>query len=260
MQDIMGGNRRLLALGVLACGIAAAQPARASFVVNVTESGGPTIPIVDNGPLDTDTVTPGVINVNTGALNSLLVNYSFTTLGISSNRPTGTPLSDTPAFLTQTGSVGRLPTAGSSSLTITAYDTSFLFPASNPKQMTTAASDTFLFTSAGSSRTFQSSFDPTNSDPPGAGVSSPLLAFVPPVGTGPFGTSNPGVTTALGTQPTPFGISNTTVITLAPGSPGVNPSDQFTGSTTVTAVPEPASALLLLAGAGGLAIRRRRRR
>jgi hypothetical protein len=257
MQNTMGGNRRFLALGVLACGFAAAQPARAAFIVNVAESGGPTISIIDNGPLDTDSVTPGVINVNTAALNSILTNYSFTTLGVSSNRLTGTP--SAPAFLTQTGSVGRLPTAGSSSVTITAYDTDFLFPSSNPKQMTTAASDTFAFTSAGSSRTFQSFFDPTNSDPPGAGISSPLLAFVPPVGVGPFGTSNPGVTTPLGTQPIPFGISNTTVVTLTPGSLGVNPSDQFTGSTTITAVPEPVSGLLLLVGAGGLAMRRRRR-
>jgi hypothetical protein len=247
---------------VLAGGVlAASQPVRASFIVNITESGGPTIPIADDGPLDTNTTDPGVINVNTGALNSLLTNFSFTTLGISTNRPSGTPATDTPAVLTQTGSVARSTLAGTSSVTIYAFDTDFLFPSSNPKQMTTSASDTFTFTSAGTSRTFQSFFDPANLTPPGAGVASPLLAFVPPSGTGPFSTSNPGVTTALGTQPNPFGISNTTVITLGPsGDAATRARDQFSGSTVVTAVPEPTGlAVLAAAAAGGLAVRRRRR-
>lgn len=260
MLKSTGGVHRCLAAGVFAGAFFAASAAQASFIVNVTESGGPTIPIQDNGPLDTDTVTPGVIAVNTGALNSLLVNFSFTTLGISSNRPLGTPFSDDPATLSQTGSVARTTLTGTTSITITAFDTDYLFPATNPKQMSTSASDTFAFTSAGDSRTFQSFFDPSNSTPPGAGVASPLLAFVPPSGAGPFGTSNPGVTTPLGTQPNPFGISNTTVITLgASGNAATAQRDQFTGSTIVTAVPEPTATGLLLAAAGGLAMRRRRR-
>jgi hypothetical protein len=91
------------------------------------------------------------------------------------------------------------------------------------------------------------------------GSFSPLLAFIPPVGVGPFSTSNPGVSTPLGTQLIPFSLSNTTVITLPAGSVAQQPSDQFTGMTIVTAVPEPAASALFFAGVGALAIRRRRR-
>jgi hypothetical protein len=261
MRYMLGRSGRLLSLGVLVGGVvAAAQPARADFEILVTESGGPTIPIVNDGPLDTNTTTLGVINVNTAALNALLTQFDFTSLGSSSNRLFGTPFSNDTASLNQTGAVQRSGLSGTASITVTAFDTDFLFPSSNPKTMRTAASDTFSFTSAGQSRTFQSFFDPTNSTPPGAGIASPLLAFIPPVGVGPFGTSNPGVDTPLGTQPIPFGLSNTTVITLGPlTSASAIPTDQFTGATTVTAVPEPVSGMLMLAGAGALAMRRRRR-
>ena len=257
MLQIMGGVSRCLVAGAFAGALFAASAARASFIVTLQETGGPAIPVVDNGPLDADTLTPGVINVNTGALNLLLTNFTLTTLAASSNQSTGGGA--TPAFLTQTGSVARSNGVGTFSLTVNVADTGFLFPATDPKQMTTSASDTFAFTSAGSSRTFQSLFDPTNSTPPGAGTSSPLLVFIPPNGAGPFSTSNPGVITPLGAQPFPYGLSNTTVITLGAAQSGVNSTDQFTGSTSVTVVPEPAAAGQLLAVAGGLAMRRRRR-
>jgi hypothetical protein len=261
MRYLLHRGRRFLSMGILVgAGLLGAQAAHAGFVMTVVESGGPLIPIFDDGPLDVDTIDPGIINVNTAALNVLLGNYQFTTLGSTSNRRSGAPLSGDPAFLSQTGAVQRITTAGNSSITIKAYDTDFLFPSGT--QMTTAASDTFTFMESGSSRTFQSGFDPGNFDPPGAGIPSPLLAFVPPTGIGPFSTSNPGVVTPLGTQTVPYGLNNTTVITLGPKATTAKPTDQFTGSTTVTGAvaPEPGSGLLMLVGGGALALRRRRRK
>jgi len=252
-----------LAAAVLGLGILAvtARPARADFEILVTETGGPTIPIVDDGPLDTNTTDPGVITVNTGALNGLLTHFTFSDLGAESNRLTGTPFSNDTATLSQTGTVGRSTLAGSFTITVTAFDTDYLFPAGNPKTMVNAASDTFRFTTAGDSRTFQGFFDPTNSTPPGPGIPSPLLAFVPPNGIGPFSTSNPGVTTPLGTQPIPFGISNTTVITLGSSTSAQSAQrDQFTGATSITAVPEPASVGLVALGLGLVGFGRLRRR
>jgi hypothetical protein len=53
--------------------------------------GGPTIPIVDDGPLDTNVIDPGVITVDTQSLNLLLVNFRFSDLGSESNGLIGTP-------------------------------------------------------------------------------------------------------------------------------------------------------------------------
>jgi hypothetical protein len=252
---LRGSGLVAFVVGVTLVGAPAAD---AALVLLVTESGGPTIPIADDGPLDLNTTNLGVINVNTGALNSLLSNFTFASLGSTSNQPIGTPGSNDPAFVSQTGALMRSTTSGTFSMTITAADTNYLFPSGNPKAMTTSASDTFAFVPAGTSRTFQSFFDPSNSGPPVAGVASALLAFIPPVGIGPFSTSNPGISTALGTQPIPFALFNTTVITLPPGSVAQQPSDQFTGMTIVTPVPEPATCALLFAGVGALVIRRRR--
>jgi len=260
MQRKLPQPSRIIGGLALALTLALAPAARADFEILVTEGGGPTIPIVDDGPLDTN-LTPGIITVSTTGLNALLVNYNFSDLGAESNRLSGTPFSNDPASLSQTGTAIRSTLGGVATITVQAFDTDYLFPAGNPKTMTTAASDTFRFTTAGDSRTFQSFFDPTNATPPGPGIPSPLLVFVPPVGVGPFGTSNPGVTTPLGAQPTPFGISNTTVITLGPSTSAQTvQSDQFTGATTITAVPEPASVCLVVLGLGFVAARRLRSR
>src|SRR5262249_52801168 len=144
----------------------------------------------------------------------------------------------------QTGQVSRLGTSGSSTLSVVVTDTDFFIPVGNPKTMRTSASDTFIFTNAGNSRTFQSGMDPGN-PPATLGLPSPLLAFVPPVGIGPFSTSNPGVDTLLGVQPTPYSLTNVTVITMGPNTSITRQqTDQFAGTTVVQAVPEPATMML----------------
>ena len=262
-MTIANRNRTKLAVFLSATALLAAvvPAANAAFMLTVTESGGPTIPIVDNGPLDLNP-SPSSIDVNPALLNSLLINYQFNSLSATSNHLLGAPGSADPATLSQIGSAQRTPTAGTTSVTVVASDTDYLFPAGNPKTMTTAAADLFGFITAGDSRTFQSVLDPTNIGSPTPGVASPLLAFVPPSGTGPFGSSNPGVTTPLGTQPNPFALYNTTVITLGANLNQATPQiDQFSGATTITApIPEPATfGAVMIAMSGGLIASRRRR-
>jgi len=141
------GMRRFFVAGLAAfAGLALAAPSYAAFEIDVTEFGGPTIPIIDGGPLDQDGLANGVINVLTGALNPLLVNYSFTSLGGDSNALTGGGSDD--ASISQTGQVSLL-TGGTGSITIVARETNFLFPSGGSGSMTTSASDTFRSTAAG---------------------------------------------------------------------------------------------------------------
>ena len=256
-KRLLAKMSRTAVVAMIACG--AVSAARADHEILVTETGGPTIPIVDNGAFDLDFATPGLIVVNTAALNSLLVNFNFSVLLSASNGLAGAPFSNDTASLTINGNVARSTREGASSITIHSFDTNFLFPAGNPKTMTTAASDSFRFTTAADSRIFQSFFDPANLTPPGPGIASPLLAFIPPIGAGPHNSSNPGVDTPLGVQPLPFGISNATVITLGSSfSPTAMQGDQFSGTTTVhtpaAQVPEPAAVPFLLSTGVGAAL------
>jgi hypothetical protein len=114
-----------------------------------------------------------------GALNTLLINFSFSSLGSTSNQSLGIPFSNDPASLSQTGGLTRTTTSGTFSITITAANTDYLFPAGNPKTMTTSGSDTFAFVASGSSRTFQSLFDPSNIDQGRAGQFLAAAGFHP---------------------------------------------------------------------------------
>jgi len=250
--------RGMLVLGAAALAlIGVSSNARAGLELIVTEGGGPPIVITDGGALDQDGVVNGSINVLTDGLNPLLTNFAFGSLGAASNALVGS--GDDNATIAQVGSLVRTATAGSQSITVQAVEDNFLFPVTDPKSMRTSASDTFANTTAGDSRTFQSTLDATGSG--GGLVNSPLLAFVPPVGAGPFSTSNPGVNTPLGAQPLPFTLSNTTVITLGANPSSTTPQrDLFTGATTVSAVPEPGSLALILLGVPALVVGRRFRR
>jgi len=219
--------------------LAVSSNARAAFEIDVQEDGGSVIRITDGSSLDLDG-TAGVINVDTNGLNVLLTNFAFSGLSGNSNAPTGS--GNDAALINQTGTASRTATGGIASITVVALEDNFLFPTGDPKTMTTSASDTFSNTTGGDSRTFQSVFN--------GSIASPLLAFNPPTGLGPFSTSNPGVNTPLGAQPTPFTLSDTTVITLGANSSSTALStDQFTGATSVqTVVPEPASFALVLLG------------
>jgi hypothetical protein len=239
----------ILGVAALALLLGGAGRAGAGFLeILVTESGGPTIPITDNGGLDTDPTT-GVIKVNTTLLNLSLVNYQFTALSATSTSP-GTGGTGS---LTLSGSV-QLIFGGTGSITILASDGDYAQPGTPPATLGSSSKAVYSNGNQGDTQTFQSWFNPTNT----AGakeIPSPLLTLT---------STGPAPNTQLGTAPptpvtlvTPYGLTDQAVITLSGGGGDAQSQDDFEGVTqlaaaSVAAVPEPASVTLLATGALGL--------
>jgi len=261
MSSLRAIARMGLLVGVV-CGLALlAFPGREAqagpLTVTVTESGGPAIPIVDNGALDTDP-TVGVINVNTTLLNLSLVNYQFTDLGATSNSPGSAAV----AALSQTGTA-QLLLGGIGSVSVVATDNDYALP-SGVGALHSSASNTYTHENNGNSTAFTSWFNPSNAL--GAmDVASPTVLLIAARPPDPNSHSGDAADTPILAVP-PYGLTDQMDISLTGGSAGALAQDQFTGSTTVTAsgsVPEPASLVLMLWAAPltifGLRRRRTRR-
>jgi len=217
-------------LGLLAFEGREAQAGPLTLIVTETGGGGP-IPIVDNGVFDTN-LTVGIITTDTSSVNLLLVGFTFSDLGATSNSP-GTAAS---AALSQTGTV-----SGSGSLSIVATDNDYALPA-GVGALHSSASNTYTNADNGNSTAFTSWQNPSNIL--GATeIASPtvtLIALSPP---DPNSHSDDAAATPVAPAPL-YGLTNEMDIVLS----GAAAQNQFTGSTTVTAsaVPEPASAVLML--------------
>jgi hypothetical protein len=250
----------ILILVILLAGSAGVVRAE-SLEILVTESGGPTIPITDNGVFDTNP-TVGVINVDTTLLNLLLVNYSFLGLSASSNSPG--MAAPTGAVVTLSGELQLIP-GGTGSITISVSDRDFTLPSPpGPVSLFSSASDTFTNSPAGDSHSFTSFYSPTNTLADTSGPKDGPLTFT---SSGTAVNSNNGDTAGTTLSPfvIPYALTNRTDITLSGGTAGA-PSDLlFDGSTQVlppeaAAIPEPASSLLLGIGVLLLGFGRRRSR
>jgi hypothetical protein len=242
---------RLLRLGhrhfltCIACGLSvlaltAAEARATSLTLTVTESsGGATVSILDNTALDSNP-TVGVIDVLTSGLNPLLSNYLFTALGATSNAPGNS----TQAMLAQDGTARLIAGVGTGSISITASDVDYNLPSGPGGFLRSSASDTYTNAPTGDSHAFTSWFNPSNAlnarDVPSPTVT--LLAVDPPYPNSHSGDATPTPVTLT----TPYGLTSTAVLTLTGGTPGLPAQIQYTGSTTISAIPEPASLALML--------------
>jgi len=242
-----------LLMGV-ACtlGLFAFEARAGSLEILVTETGGPTIPITDNGALDTDP-TVGIINTNTTLLNLSLVNYQFTNLSAASNSPG----SSSAAFLVQQGTAALIP-GGTGSLDVLATDVDYSLPA-GARTMASSASNTFTNATAGNTDTFQSWFNGTNGLA-AKETPSPMVVLT-------SSAANPN-SQAADAAPvpvpltSPYGLTNEKVVTLTGGTPGATAHDAWTGATVIIAspIPEPASMSLMLGVLPVIVLAMRRRK
>jgi hypothetical protein len=250
-------TRFFAGVGLLALAFGgAAQSARADFVIEVSTNGGYFQTIDDNGIFDSNPDL-GAITVDVTQFNQdLAVNntgFKLTQgLGASTNALDG---SGSLATLSINGEIQRTNAAlGGSTITFVTRssanpppDYSYPFPG-GALALNSSTGGTFLTSSAGDGTTFQSTFTDAASN----STSSTNLAL----GAAPsYSADSPEV--ALGTRPVPFDPTSTLTVTLN----GTLDKAQFSGTTTVRAIPEPGSiALMMLGGAGLVAVNRRRRR
>jgi len=244
----------LAALAVIAVQV---PSARAAFVIALQEDNGPILTIVSGLPPDTS-LDPTKISPDVNAVNAQLQYFRFASLSATSNSTIGGGNDE--ASLTQGGELGRKTgTGGTHTLTITSSD-QFNFP-TNPNTMHWTASDSYnQFIVAGGLRTFQSIFDATAAGGTTVTDPDPALQLVPNYGH--VGSDSVSSSIGLGSQPTPYTLTNITTITLGP-DPGLNKQDYtFGGISSVTgAVPEPTSLSLgLISLPALLALGRRMRR
>ena len=243
----------VLFVGVLVAGQRCTLASSLELVV--TDEGGLTIIITDNGPFDTN-LAPGTITVDTGLLNTVLAadgsHYQFTTLGASSNSP-GAASGGT---LSLTGQVQMLP-GGTGSIQLLATDNGYTLPSGTTDALLGSTSSTFTTAPAGNSQAFTSFYNPSNTLA-AKEVASPTVTLV---STGTLPNSEGGSSAAVAVAGViPYGLSNEAVITLSSGGSGAPSQLQFAGTTNLTPaapVPLPASlwggmALLALTGLDGV--------
>jgi hypothetical protein len=255
--------RGLTALAALTIA-ATATPARASFMVTVTDvNSGQSVTITDNGAGDTD-ATVGQINY--APPTGTFTNYDIIGLTASSNRTDATATS---GILTIGGTVLRTTATPASpvSLMVDATDTDYVQPAGTSFNLDSSASSTMTNTGGGDSLSFQSFGDDPNN---AFGKTTPtgVLTFTdvrtPFLGT-PKSFAGDAPTTAFAAT-LPYALTSRTIITVGPSRttpPIALRRVQFDGTTSVTpatTIPEPASMVLLSLGGLGLFGASRRRK
>jgi len=251
--------RRLLIVGVLAV-LAFAPSARADFNIQIFTDAALTNQIYgidDDGPGDSSTPLTGVIGTSVtsdlAALNAAVsaTGLEFSNLSATSNA--SSPPASNIATLTINGEVRRLagaPAVAELYILVSAND--YNFPAGPSYQVSSNASHVFTNVAAGTSPSFQSYFNDSNTLN-ARETATGLLVFAPLPGNSSQALTAP---TLVAPGSAPYSLTNVTRIRLTGAA---NASDLFNGATTV-AVPEPSSLALSFLGGSALLFGRFRRR
>jgi hypothetical protein len=238
-----------------------APPARAGTLTMVlTWGAAPNQTLtITGGPYATDTVDPTTGIESLTITNLTLLNGYLKSNGSNLQFAAGTGVSDNQASATQASgatltSVGQLNLsgtnpAGSDSMTITAFLQDYTVPTGSAGLLASSASGNFQNTNIGNSIVGQSWYNNDNSADgmllPSGTTTITSNSTLPNSGTvvPPSGTR----TAPIANYAVPFSLTNQVMVTMTPtGLSGEN--TQYNLLTQVTAVPEPASLVMMLTG------------
>lgn len=236
-----------LALG-LVLALAAQTSYAGSVTIDLTVSNGvdtSNFVITLGSGFDAPGTDANNLSADLGIVNSLLAannlgNVHFTSLGASSNNP-GDSIS---AFIAQNGQVNLDPGSGSVTITAVAFQTDFTLPMGTVGLLQNSSSSTFSNTAAGNSQTFQSFFDASNTG--ALGTPSPTLSFnYGNLANKTLSQSDTSPLTNVGPITNPYAIVDQLTLTLT-AAPGQRATVSYGGSSIITAIPEPASAVMMI--------------
>jgi len=227
--------------GGLAVIALAGQTARAGNVTIVISEGALAPVTISLGSgLEGPGATNNNVTADVGLVNAALTaagyDFNFNALGAIAN----SPASGIVANLFLTGQVFRTTAGGAATITIDATQNDYTTLASMGGSLSSFSTANFAGTSGGISQVGTSYFSTSNAQGDTSGPSTTAPTLVPPGGV--------AFEPTVGVPSTPaFSLTSRVVISLAGDTTGGSnpPIDQFTHSTSVAAVPEPASVAML---------------
>lgn len=233
-----------LALGFCALiGLAAPESRAAGITMTLTWSGGSlSFNSLSASPFVESTSTATSLNVNSGAVSAFLLTHgsaiAFTGLGASSNFPGGVP-NPLVASLTENGTAVLTGASGATAITIAVSESGFTTPSSGLGTLGSAQTAIFSNVTTAGSEASNTSYNAINT----------LTLTSTSTGTGLNGAS-PSNSAPVGTIVSGYALNNSATITMTGSTPGLGTTTQFAvaGSLTATAIPEPASIIMMLTG------------
>lgn len=228
--------------------------ADAAFFITITQ-GADSLTVFKGDPEDGTPADPDTINIDVDALNASLLaagitGIEFTSLGVDGNFTT-------PGAIARLDLTGRVQSDGTeldpAAITIIGSASGYTSP-NGPRLLSNSSSINTTLAN-GSTGTFDSFYDPTDTNAFPTPFTTPTAIYTVPTDA-PFSDNTDTATVGVGFSVAPFSLTNVMTIDLA----GNNDGFQFIGSAVVTAIPEPASMAMLLVGGSAFGLRALRRR
>jgi hypothetical protein len=215
-----------------------------AVVMDLTTSTSTTFTVLKGGAHDAST-NANTITAGNG-FNTSGTGVTLSPFGASFTAAPGSPTS-----LTVSGTATVVPN-NSDSFKITLLATNqFTTPTGNQGFLTQSSSATWSLTTTPGMQNFQSWWTPGTVAPPPTGTTpgqQTIVITASPTGTSSGSSSTPGGPTALPGYTTPYTLFAQATILISGNDKPSNASDAAQGTATVTAVPEPASLVMLLTG------------